>query len=58
LAAVKGEETLAGLAQQFDVKKLHAQIWKLALENDFGPAARQGRTSEHQAMIDARTFCH
>ncbi len=45
LAALKGEKTLAELAQQYDVhpnqtpavdlKLLHAKIGELALENDF-----------------------
>ncbi|WP_447953470.1 IS3 family transposase [Sphingopyxis chilensis] len=88
LEAIKGEKTLAELAQQFDVhanqistwrtqllegaagvfgadggggdeppvdiKRLHAKIGELTLENDFlGRSARQGGTvAERKAMID------
>jgi transposase len=37
LAAVKGDRTIAQLAEHFDVhvKSLHAKIGELTLENDF-----------------------
>ena len=85
LEAIKGEKTLAELAQQFDVhanqittwrtqllegaagvfgpgggaepaidvKRLHAKIGELTLENNFGRSARQGGSvAERKAMID------
>ena len=36
LTAIRGEQTLVELSQQFDV---HAKIGALALENDFLPGA-------------------
>ena len=45
LAAIKGDRTLAELAEQFDVHANQIASWKAQLEDGAAAAARHGRPS-------------
>lgn len=57
LAAVKGDRTLAQLAEQFDVHPNQITAWKAQLEGSaadvFGPGSSNGAS---QAAIDVKSF--
>jgi transposase len=56
LAAVKGEKTLAELAQQFDVHPNQITIWRgQLLEEAAGVFGSDGHTESAKPVIDVKT---
>ena len=56
LAAVKGEKTLAGLAQQFDVHPNQITIWKAQLESGAADIFSPNGTATAQPAIDVKSL--
>jgi|SRR6266850_585149 transposase-like protein len=56
LAAVKGDRTLAQLAEQFDVHPNQITTWKVQLESKAADAFGGGGSGAEQAAIDVKSL--
>jgi transposase len=57
LAAIKGEKTLAELAQQFDVHANQIKVWKdQLLEGASGVFGSEGKVEASEPAVDVKTL--